>query len=280
MLKNNINSIRGMAFWTLPRIRVAFFDMAGTTVDDLIQKPGFSSSVPLVLGAYDSAFRKGDVELSFDELNACRGRDKLEVFMEKVKKYRTDLPEEKRTALAKRLHDEEFVPALLENVGYLKEMPGTSDLFAYLREQDVYVATGSGFPQVVTDAINRQLGWQERGLVNYGICGQTAGGGRPKPNMINAVLVAAGLLPQKADRSEKIDGFDYSVVLKVGDTAEDIHEGNGVGATVVAVSSGTQSVETLVKEGPQVVLPSVGALRLYLDNHVRLEARYQEWRKR
>lgn len=270
-----------MALIQVPRIRVAFFDMAGTTVDDLIQKPGFSSSVPLVLGAYDSAFRKGGVELSFDELNACRGRNKLDVFVEKVAKYRTDLSADEQRALAKRLHDEEFVPALLDNVSYLKEMPGTSELFAYLREQqEVYVATGSGFPQVVTDAINAHLGWQKAGLVQFGICGETAGGGRPKPNMINAVLVAAGLLPPETDRSKKVEGFDYSVVLKVGDTAEDIREGNGVGATVVAVSSGTQSVETLVKEGPHVVLPSVGALRLYLDNHVLLEAQYQEHQRR
>ena len=258
-----------------PRVRVAFFDMAGTTVDDLIRKEGFSSPVPLVLGAYDSAFKVGGVELPFDELNACRGRSKLEVFKEKVGKYRTDLPEEERDALAKRLHDDEFVPALLANVQYLREMPGTSDLFAYLREQNVYVATGSGFPQVVTDAINAHLGWQRAGLVQLGVCGE-----RPKPNMINAALVAADLLPPGTDLSKKVDDVDYSVVLKVGDTFEDVREGNGVGATVVAVSSGTQSVETLVKEGPRVVLPSVAALRLYGDNHLLWERAYQEEQRR
>lgn len=261
-------------------IRVALFDMAGTTVDDLIQKPNFSSSVPLVIGAYDSAFRKGGVELSFDELNGYRGKNKIDVFRAVMQKYRTDLSNEERNSLAQRLHDEEFVPALLENVPYLKEMPGTSDLFAYLKEQGVYVATGSGFPQVVTDAINRQLGWQERGLVQFGICGETAGGGRPKPNMINATLVAAGVLPKETDLSKKVEGFDYSVLLKTGDTTEDIYEGNNVGATVIAVSSGTQSVETLVQAGSRVVLPSVAALRLYLDNHVLLERAYQENQRR
>ena len=55
--------------------------------------------------------------------------------------------------------------------------------------------------------------------------------------------------------------------IKIGDTLEDIHEGKSVGATVIAVSSGTQSIDTLVKGNPKVVLPSVAAVPLYLENH-------------
>ena len=253
-----------------PVIKVALFDMAGTTVDDVID------GVPLVLAAYTSALRIGRVEVPYEELNAQRGKSKIQVFQAFVEKYRTDLSSEDQKALAQELHDKEFVPALLEKVPYLKEMHGTSDLFAYLRKQEVYVATGSGFPQVVTDAINAHLGWQKKGLVQFGTCGETAGGGRPKPNMINATLVAAGWLPQGTDLSKKDGEFGYSTVLKVGDTMEDIHEGNGVGATVVAVSSGTQSVEQLVGENPRVVLPSVAALKLYAHNHLFLKREYDK----
>ena len=131
------------------------------------------------------------------------------------------------------------------------------------------MATGSGFPEVVADAINETLGWRGSGLVDYGTCGESAGGGRPKPNMINEVLVEAGLYdgPSRTDLSRKFDDFDYSVVLKVGDTVKDVEEGLGVGATTIAVSSGTQSIGKLVNAGPRVVLPSLAALPQYLENH-------------
>ena len=212
-------------------------------------------------------FVETNVKMSFDELNDCRGRDKIEVFREKVAKYRTDLSSDKQEELAQYLHDEEFVPALLENVPYVKEIPGTTEAFKYLKEQGIYVATGSGFPQIVTDAINEHLGWKEKGLVDFGTCGESAGGGRPKPNMINQTLVEAGYLPKGIDLSNKQEGFDYSIVLKVGDTEEDINEGKSVGATVIAVSSGTQSIEKLVSAGPKVVLPSVASLPDYLMNY-------------
>ena len=255
----------------VPEIKVALFDMAATTVDDMVEKPGLEGKLPLVISAYGDAFKKGGVEMPFDELNDCRGRDKIEVFKEKVAKYRTDLKPEEQEGLAQYLHDNEFVPALLSNVQYLKEIPGTTETFQYLKEQGIYVATGSGFPQVVTDAINQQLGWKEKGLVDFGTCGASAGGGRPKPNMINATLIAAEILPKEIDLSKQQERFDYSIVLKVGDTEEDINEGKSVGATIIAVSSGTQSIEKLVNVGPKVVLPSVAALPNYLMNHYNIK---------
>ena len=67
--------------------------------------------------------------------------------------------------------------------------------------------------------------------------------------------------------SQKQDSFDYSVVLKVGDTVEDIREGQKVGATTIAVVSGTQTLETLLKENPLAVLPSIAAVPSYLRDH-------------
>lgn len=255
----------------VPKIKVALFDMAATTVDDMVEKPGLEGKLPLVISAYDNAFREADIKMPFDELNDCRGRDKIEVFREKVAKYRTDLSSDKQEDLAQHLHDREFIPALLGNVPYVKEMSGTTEAFKYLKEQRIYVATGSGFPQIVTDAINEQLGWKEKGLVDFGTCGEGAGGGRPKPNMINQTLVEAGYLPKGIDLSNKQEGFDYSIVLKVGDTEEDINEGKSVGATIIAVSSGTQSIEKLVNAGPKVLLPSVAALPNYLMNHYQIK---------
>jgi len=254
----------------MTRIRVALFDMAGTTVDDIVEKLGLEEPLPLVIAAYEDAFRIGGIEMPFDELNDCRGKNKLEVFKAKVAKYRGDLSPDEQEYLAQRLHDEQFVPALLENIPYIREMPGTSEAFSYLKDKGVFIATGTGFPKVVADAINEKMGWVEKGIVDYATCKESAGAGRPAPNMINECLVKAGLFSEiaAADLSKiHTDRYGYACVLKIGDTVTDIEEGLGVGATTIAVSSGTQSVEKLVNAGPLVVLPNVLALPQYLENH-------------
>ena len=216
------------------------------------------------------------LEMPFDELNNCRGKDKIQVFREKVEKYRGDLGLDERERLVQQIHDNDFVPALLENIQYLGEIAGTTETFRYLKSKGVFVATGSGFPQVVTDAINEHIGWIRQGLVDFGTCGESAGGGRPKPNMINATLVASGHLPQMTNLSQKVNGFDYSVVLKVGDTEEDVREGLGAGARTIAVASGTQSREKLQAAKPLVVLGSVKEIPDYFERYGYFTPGYYE----
>ena len=61
--------------------------------------------------------------------------------------------------------------------------------------------------------------------------------------------------------------FDYSQVLKVGDTVQDVAEGCNVGALTIAVTSGTQTAAMLGQAGPAAVLPSVAELPGYLLKH-------------
>jgi phosphoglycolate phosphatase-like HAD superfamily hydrolase len=64
-----------------------------------------------------------------------------------------------------------------------------------------------------------------------------------------------------------LPGFAYDQVLKVGDTVQDVAEGRHVGALTIAVTSGTQTVETLTEAGPTAVLPSVAELPAWLITH-------------
>ena len=66
-----------MGIMEVPKIKVALFDMAGTTVDDMVEKPMSERRLPLVIAAYQDAFRQGGLEISYEELNDCRGRDNL-----------------------------------------------------------------------------------------------------------------------------------------------------------------------------------------------------------
>ena len=240
-------------------LTLALFDMAATTVDDTID------GCPLVLQSFADSFHTVHVPVPWEVLNAQRGKDKLEVF---------------RTLLASHggLHGEtleqtaqglltHFTTQLLHNVTRLREMPGATAAFRFLKRQDVFIALGSGFPLEVTQAIARHLGWTTAGLVDYVTCGEAAGAGRPHPHMLHHALQAAGLLPPGSPVDRVLPDFDYSQVLKVGDTVQDVAEGCNVGALTIAVASGTQTAATLEKAGPTAVLPSVAELPDYLIKH-------------
>jgi phosphonatase-like hydrolase len=238
-------------------IAVAMFDMAATTVDDTI------AGQPLVLRSFAESFATVQVTVPWEVLNAQRGRDKLDVFRTLLAQYGAlDSTPLEQTAQALLRH---FTARLLENVERLREMPGATTVFTFLKQHDIFVALGSGFPLAVTQAIAAHLGWTTSGLVDYVTCGEAAGAGRPQPHMINRALQAAGLVAPHGPVDRSVPGFDYRQVLKVGDTLQDIAEGQQVGAVTIAVASGTQSAATLAQAGPAAVLPSVAALPDYLQ---------------
>ena len=235
---------------------LAMFDMAATTVDDTI------AGRPLVLQSFAESFAAAQVEVPWEELNAQRGKDKLEVFHTLLASHGGVCGEAlERTAQAL-LRD--FTARLLRNITRLREMPGATAAFTALKQHGIFVALGSGFPLEVTTAIAQHLGWTSAGLVDYVTCGEAAGRGRPHPHMINLALQAAGLLPRHSPIDCPMPGFDYQQVLKVGDTVQDVAEGLQVGALTIAVASGTQSVDLLSQAGAAAVLPSVAALPEYL----------------
>jgi phosphonatase-like hydrolase len=235
------------------------FDMAATTVDDTI------AGRPLVLQSFAESFAAIQLTIPWEALNAQRGKDKLEVFRTFLASY-GGLREAPLEHTAQELL-QYFTAQLLRNVERLQEIPGATTAFAFLKERDIFVALGSGFPLEVTRAIAEHMGWTTAGLVDFVTCGEAAGGGRPQPHMINHALQAARLLPRHSPVDRAVPGFDYRQVLKVGDTVQDVAEGLHVGALTIAVASGTHTADLLSRAGPTAVLPSVAALPEYLVAH-------------
>lgn len=244
------------------RITLALFDMAATTVDDTID------GRPLVLQSYAEILSNAQIHVPWDILNAQRGKDKLEAFRTLLADYgglRGDTLEQTAYSMV-----EQLTGRLLRNVERLREMPGASAAFRFLKDRGVFLALGSGFPLAVTEAIAGHLGWKAAGLVDYVTCGEAAGAGRPNPHMLHRALQAAGLLRSDSPIDRVLPDFDYSQVLKVGDTVQDVAEGRNVGALTIAVSSGTQSADTLERAGPTAVLRSVAELPAWLMTHAIL----------
>jgi phosphonatase-like hydrolase len=214
------------------KIRLAVFDMAGTTVDDLVD------GVPLVLKCYDDAFKAHGVSVPMEVLNEQRGRDKWTVIRE--------LGGEKAELIYG-----DFLKALNENTGKVKEIKGVSEAFKFLKDRGIKVVTGSGFPAEVAEAIVDRLGWRSRSLVDGWVCSEIVGASRPDPAMILYAMKQHGVKDPKE-------------VIKVDDTAIGIEEGRNAGAHTIGVLTGTQSIQRLSAADPDTILKSVAELPGYL----------------
>ncbi|MFP3952048.1 MAG: HAD family hydrolase [Candidatus Bathyarchaeia archaeon] len=214
-------------------LRLVIFDMAGTTVDDVID------GSPLVLVSYDEAFRRFGVEVPMEVLNEQRGRDKRRV----IEEFGGEMADEIYSC---------FVGLLLENAGRVKVVDGAREVFHFLRESGVKVALNTGFPLEVAKRIIDHLGLAESGYIDSWTCSEKVGESRPDPAMIHALMSELGV-------------EDPEAVMKIDDTAKGIEEGLHAGVTTLGVLTGTQSRERLQQANPHDIIPSVKYLPSYLE---------------
>ncbi len=219
----------------MQKIRLAVFDMAGTTVDDVID------GMPLVLRSYDDAFRRHGVIVPMETLNDMRGRDKREVINMLGGNKASDIYRD-------------FVEMLTANVTRVKEIQGASDTFRWLKEHGVAVGVESGFPGTVTHDIVKHLKWEEKGLIDYWTCSEIVDEERPSPAMIRRTMRHCHIR-------------DSAQVLKVDDTGIGIEEGHNAKAHTVAVLTGTQRREKIEAAKPHAILPSIRELPEYLTKN-------------
>jgi phosphonatase-like hydrolase len=214
------------------RIKLVVFDMAGTTVDDVIE------GTPLVLRSYDDAFRRHGVEIPMDTLNEMRGRDKKEVI--------NMLGGNKAPSIYR-----DFVEMLTTNVVKVKEIQDTSKTFKWLKEHDIAVGVESGFPAIVTYDIIKHLHWHEDDLIDYWTCSEIVEEERPSPAMIRRTMRHCHIR-------------DPSEVIKVDDTAIGIEEGHNAKVYTIAVLTGTHRKEKLEAAKPDTILPSIREIPSHL----------------
>ena len=214
-------------------IKLAIFEMAGTTVDDVI------AGVPLVLKSYDDAFQSFDIIIPMNVLNAQRGRDKRAVINEFGGSHADDIYEY-------------FEKQLLANVVRLHEIKGVSELFTFLHNHAMYVAVCSGFPATITRKIVDHLKWVDQELIDYWPCSEIVGKSRPDPSMIHAIMNHFGI-------SEPLS------VIKIDDTSKGLEAGIRAGVITIGVLTGTQTREHLQAAQPTVILNGITEIPAYLQ---------------
>lgn len=132
----------------------------------------------------------------------------------------------------------------------VQEVPGTSDVFRWCRENGIKIATDTGFHHAVTEAIMEGLGWLRDGLVDISVDVEDIPGqiGRPAPFMIFHAMM-------------QLNVQSIHEVIKVGDTPADMLEGRNAGCRgVVGVLSGPRPVTAWGKYWHTHIIPSVAEL--------------------
>jgi phosphoglycolate phosphatase-like HAD superfamily hydrolase len=234
-------------------IQLTHFDMAGTTIDDEVGNTSEEfegKPLPIMIDGFQYGLAKIGVVASFNDINKHRGAKKLDALYDIVTELSPEIiSNNERWQMARQAH-EHFIQRGIELAERIQAKTGVLDLFQKLKDKGVYVIVATGFPNEITDALITNLGWLDRDYVDLVVNAEQAGGGRPAPNMINFALRSAGLLViPDSDLGKIHSDFNYSIVMKVGDTSKDVEEGLKAGALTIATLEGTQSLEEITSKG-------------------------------
>jgi phosphonatase-like hydrolase len=128
----------------------------------------------------------------------------------------------------------------------VKPMPGAEDVFNWCHQNNILVATDTGFHKDVNTAIMDGLKWKERNLVDLTLdVEDTNGIGRPTPYLIHLAMKELGVQ-------------SVHQVIKIGDTPADLLSGYNAGCVGnIGVLSGANSKDVLLNYPHTHIIDSV-----------------------
>ncbi|MDZ4795616.1 MAG: HAD hydrolase-like protein [Bacteroidota bacterium] len=221
-------------------IKLAVFDMAGTTVAD-------KNFVAL---AFQKAFSNQGIEIDTDDANPLMGYHKPLAFQMMLAKMGLQADAEFIEEIHADFENEmmDFYATAPE----VKSMPGAEDFFLLLKERGVRVALNTGFSKNIADVIVERFQWKEKGLVDDYIGSNEVEMGRPYTFMIAELMKRAGVQ-------------DPNEVAKIGDTTVDIEEGINAGCRyVIGVTTGVCKEEELRLMNPTHIIHHLSELSAIL----------------
>jgi phosphonatase-like hydrolase len=214
------------------RLRLAVFDMVGTTVRAGDEVPE----------SFRVAFRRFGVELPDEALTAVRGRSKAEAVADLVATFLPGVPDGAAVARGILATFKETLRARYATGAM--PVPGADEVLGRLQQGGVSVVLTTGLDAVTTTGLLQHLGWGRLGLSGV-VTGDDVERGRPAPDLIHAAMRLVGETDPRA-------------VLAVGDTAADLDAAfaAGVGWSV-GVLTGAHSREILAAHPHTAILDSV-----------------------
>jgi len=218
-------------------IRLAVFDIAGTTVAD----------DNAVATAFRHAFESyGYAQVSDEDVKPLMGYKKPVAIRMVLDKLGVD----EDPALIEDIHDE-FVTEMMDYYEYspdVKPMKHTENVFLQLKAKGIKIALNTGFSKEIADVIVSRFQWMEKGLIDDYIASDEVEAGRPQPFMIQTLMQRAGIT-------------DAGEVVKVGDTEVDVNEGRNAGCSlVIAVTTGAFTKDQLEEYHPDHIIDDLDQL--------------------
>lgn len=227
-------------------IRLAVLDMAGTTVDCTFA----------VHDAMISSFEGVGLEIDRKIANAC-------ISVPAPLGIRSTLKEQfsnEDESTAEQIHEYflKFVNHFYKKSSQLRPMPGAESLFEDLRRRGIKVYLSSGFSRQTVDLIINRFKWLKHGMIDGTVASDEVQNGRPFPDMI-----------QKAMQLEGIT--EGSLVMKVGDTPNDILEGKNAGCGInLAFYSGAYTPQELKASEPDDIIHTLSEVSRLLSEKEQL----------
>jgi len=218
-------------------IKLAVFDMAGTTVADKGD----------VVAAFKNSFVKNGIEVNAADLQTVRGLKKTSAIKIILEKLGVDAID----SLIEKIH-EDFISSI---TGYYRTSPDVAaapvaeEVFIWLKKKEIRVALNTGFSKEVADAIVNRFQWTQRGLIDEYISSDEVREGRPHPFMIQQLMKNA-------------DIKNTNEVAKIGDTVVDIEEGRNAGCgIVIGITTGASLRKQLELSHPDYIIDRISELK-------------------
>lgn len=233
-------------------IKLAVFDMAGTTIKD-------NSNVA-------AAFQEAFLHHGFDKVTLEEAQEKMGY--PKPLAIRDILSQ---NTADKNLITEELIASIHSDfvknmIAYYRDTPGISfmddaeEVFEELHNLGIKVGLDTGFSRDITDVILERVGWKNTPLLDITVCSDEVEKGRPFPDMIQLMM-------------EKFGIKDPKEVIKIGDTEVDVNQGLNSGCLMsIGVTTGAFTKEELAKHKPTHIINSlkeiIPLVKDYLEKEV------------
>lgn len=210
-------------------IKMVVFDMAGTTVDEN----------NVVYKTLMRAVNESGHDFTLEEvLAAGAGKEKLQA-IRSILKLR-QIEDEK---LANEIF-EKFLALLDDAYGSQEifEQPNTTVVFHALKESDITVVLNTGYNRKTAEALVEKIGWKLGIDFDSLVTASDVTLNRPNPDMILLAMNQFGIT-------------DGSEVVKVGDSAIDVEEGQNAGCGLsIGITTGAHTPEQLRDANPDYVI--------------------------
>jgi len=212
-------------------IDLVCFDMAGTTVVDDGQVPQ----------AFAAALAEHGIAVGDSDIRNVRGASKRQAILDLLPAGPGREEKAARALAAFRQHLAQLYH------GTVREVPGASGTFRWLRSRGVRVALNTGFDRETAQMLLEALGWHE-GIADAVVCGDDVERGRPAPDMILRCMKLTGV-------------SDAGSVANVGDTVLDLQAGHNAGVRWnIGVLSGAHQRALMAAQPHTHLLASVADL--------------------